>query len=244
MDVITVRLASSVRPRPCDPAGHELEVGESCLVDYEGTVEFGTVVAPVFANPHYAASARLPRLLRRATVEDEEAFSRKAIAERDATAYCRERIAERRLAMKLGKVEQQLDGRKLTFHFTSEGRVDFRDLVRDLAARFHTRVELRQIGDREDAGMRGGMGPCGHSLCCSSFLKKFDPISIKMAKSQGLSLNPSKISGMCGRLMCCLKYEYDPDARPPKKGGGCSGCSVKNGPATEGGPPGGLPVVS
>ena len=94
MDVITVRLASSVRPRPCDPAGHELEVGESCLVDHEGTVEFGTVVAPVLANPHYAPGARLPRLLRRATVEDEEAFSRKSIAERDATAYCRERIAE------------------------------------------------------------------------------------------------------------------------------------------------------
>ena len=226
MDVVTIRLASSVRPRPCDPAGHELEVGESCLVDHEGTVEFGTVVSPVLANPFWSPGARLPRVLRRATIEDEEAFARKSIAERG-------------LSMKLGKVEQQLDGRKLTFHFTAEGRVDFRDLVRDLAARFHTRVELRQIGDREDAGMRGGMGPCGHSLCCSSFLRKFDPISIKMAKSQGLSLNPSKISGMCGRLMCCLKYEYDPEARPPRKGGGCSGCSVKGGP-----PPDGLPVVS
>lgn len=239
MDVVTIRLASSVRPRPCDPGGHDLEVGESCLVDHDGTVEFGTVVAPVLANPHWSPGARLPRVLRRATIEDEEAFARKSIAERDAAAYCRDRIAELRLSMKLGKVEQQLDGRRLTFHFTAEGRIDFRDLVRDLAGRFHTRVELRQVGDREDAGMRGGMGPCGHSLCCSSFLKKFDPISIKMAKAQGLSLNPSKISGMCGRLMCCLKYEYDPEAGPPKKGGGCSGCHVKSGP-----PPDGLPVVS
>jgi len=115
--------------------------------------------------------------------------------------------------MKLGLVEQQLDGKRLLFHFTAEGRVDFRELVRDLSAKFRARIELRQVGARDDASMQGGCGPCGKQLCCSTFLKGFDPVSIKMAKAQGLSLNPSKISGMCGRLMCCLKYEYEPSTK-------------------------------
>lgn len=235
MVVATVRLASSLHARACDPADLPLEVGERCVVDTESGVEFGTVVAAPIENPFYRADAKLPRVLRHATVDDEEAFTHKAAAEKEAEEYCRERVRERGLAMRLGRVDRQLDGRKMTFHFTAETRVDFRELVRDLSARFHTRIELRQIGDREDAGMRGGCGPCGKTLCCSTFLRKFEPISIKMAKSQGLSLNPSKISGMCGRLMCCLKYEYDPSARPAKKGGA---------PPPSEPPPGGLPVVS
>jgi cell fate regulator YaaT (PSP1 superfamily) len=122
--------------------------------------------------------------------------------------------------MKLGQVERQLDGKKMVFYFTSEGRVDFRDLVRDLTSHFRMRIELRQIGARDDAGMQGGCGTCGRELCCSDWLKAFDPVSIRMAKAQGMSLNPAKISGICGRLMCCLKYEYDAAADSRRRRGG------------------------
>ncbi len=219
MDVVQVTFVELARPRACDPAGLALEVGEPCVVESERGPMLGTVSRVALPNPYLPPGSPLPKVLRRASREDEEAYARKTAVERDARQFCLDRIAERGLAMKLGVVDRQLDGKRMTFHFTSEGRVDFRDLVRDLSAQFHTRIEMRQIGDREDAGMKGGCGPCGLSLCCSSFLKGFDPISIKMAKSQGLSLNPSKISGMCGRLMCCLKYEYDPSARDPKKKG-------------------------
>ena len=174
--------------------------------------------------------ARIPKVVRRASRDDEEAYARKIAAEQDARGFCLAKIVERRLPLKLGQVDRQLDGRKMTFFFTSEGRIDFRDLVRDLSTRYNTRIEMRQIGDREDAALRGGCGPCGKQLCCSTFLKGFEPISIKMAKAQGLSLNPSKISGMCGRLMCCLKYEYDPENRTPKKKAGCTNCAVSRGP--------------
>src|SRR5204863_2426738 len=169
-------------------------------------------------------SARLPKVLRLASQDDEEAYAQKLSAEQQARAFCIDKIVERNLPLKLGHIDRQLDGRKMTFYFTSEGRIDFRDLVRDLSTQYNTRIEMRQIGDREDSGFRGGCGPCGKQLCCSTFLKGFEPISIKMAKAQGLSLNPSKISGMCGRLMCCLKYEYDPETKAPKKAkGGCAG---------------------
>jgi cell fate regulator YaaT (PSP1 superfamily) len=230
MDVVGIRWGSTPRTRHCDPAGLTLEVGQTCVVEGDGGPQIGTVVASVLANPFYPPTARLPKVLRYASREDEEAYARKLAGEAEARAFCFTRIVERRMAIKLGHVDRQLDGRKMTFYFTAEGRVDFRDLVRDLSAEYNARIEMRQIGDREDAAMKGGCGPCGKALCCSTFLKGFEPISIKMAKSQGLSLNPSKISGMCGRLMCCLKYEYDPDQRAPKKkaGGGCGGgCSVK-----------------
>ena len=231
MDIVGVRLGATPRTRHCDPGGLPLEVGVCCLVDTDQGPQFGTVVAPVLANPHYGQGARLPRVVRLANRDDEEAYARKCAAEDEARAFCLSRIADLRIPMRLGQVDRQMDGRRMTFHFTSEGRVDFRDLVRELTTAYHVRIEMRQIGDREDAALRGGCGPCGKELCCSTFLKGFDPISIKMAKAQGLSLNPSKISGMCGRLMCCLKYEYDPETRAPKKkAGGCSGCSVSRGP--------------
>ena len=230
MDVIGIRLGVTPRTRHCDPAGLPLEVGESCVVDTDQGLQFGTVVAPIIGNPFYKTGARLPKVIRRASREDEEAYARKRAAEQDARAYCLAKIGERKMPLKLGQVDRLLDGRKMTFYFTSEGRIDFRDLVRDLSTHFNSRIEMRQIGDREDAGMKGGCGPCGKQLCCSTFLKGFEPISIKMAKAQGLSLNPSKISGMCGRLMCCLKYEYDPETKAPKKkAGGCAGCSVNRG---------------
>jgi cell fate regulator YaaT (PSP1 superfamily) len=231
MDVIGIRLGATPRARHCDPGGFPLDVGERCLVDTDQGIQFGTVVAPALGNPFYKPGARLPKVIRRASREDEDAYARKIATEREARAFCFDRIEERKLPLKLGHVDRPLDGRKMTFHFTAEGRVDFRDLVRDLSTQFNVRIEMRQIGDREDAGMKGGCGPCGKQLCCSTFLRGFEPISIKMAKAQGLSLNPSKISGMCGRLMCCLKYEYDPETKAPKKKpAGCASCAIRRGP--------------
>ena len=156
------------------------------------------------------AKASLSMIVGRETSHLSLEDMRRALREKEALIYCRERVTERALAMKLVAADQSLDGRKVTFYFTSEGRVDFRELVKDLAQKFHTRIEMRQIGVRDEAGVKGGYGPCGRNLCCSSFLKEFAPVSIRMAKDQNLSLNPSKISGMCGRLMCCLRYEHSP----------------------------------
>jgi len=210
MDVVAVRIPPSAKSATCLANGHELEVGESCIVDTERGVELGIVTRAALRNPMLDANAaRLPTVLRRASREDEERFAHKVSVERDAREYALERIRELDLPMKLGHVEMQLDGKKLTFYFSAEGRIDFRGLVRDLSHRFPARVELRQIGSRDDAMMQGGCGTCGQTLCCSTWMTGFAPVSIKMAKAQGLSLNPSKISGMCGRLMCCLKYEYE-----------------------------------
>lgn len=236
MEIVRIRFRQGPRPRPCDARGFDLEVGTACLVETERGVEMGTVVGATLVVPQFDGSRdRLPRVLRVATREDEEAHARRVAGEDEARDHCLRRIEELGLAMKLGPVDRPLDGRRIVFYFTAEGRVDFRHLVRDLSQSFHTRIELKQIGEREDAGLRGGCGPCGRTLCCSTFLVKFDPISIKMAKSQGLSLNPSKISGMCGRLMCCLKYEYDPQDRPGGARKGCNGCS-------KGGPPPPVPA--
>ena len=146
-------------------------------------------------------------LIRLGTEEDRAALLENRSKEEDAFRICEERIRERELKMKLVDVEYQFDGNKITFYFTAEKRVDFRELVRDLAARFKTRIELRQIGVRDEARRLGGMGTCGRELCCATFLKEFEPVTLRMAKDQQLALNPSKISGACGRLMCCLMYE-------------------------------------
>jgi cell fate regulator YaaT (PSP1 superfamily) len=160
-------------------------------------------------------SRRLPvldplrRILRPATAADESARDRNLAKERDAFLFCKQRIRERNLPMKLTRVEYPLSSGKVLFYFASDERIDFRDLVKDLAARLHTRIEMRQIGARDEAKMVGGIGSCGRELCCSTFLPAFVPVSIKMAKDQGLVLNPSKVSGQCGRLKCCLVYEHD-----------------------------------
>ncbi len=174
-------------------------------------------------------------LVRRATREDTLLRLRQRQREEEAHRICLMKIRERGLAMKLAKVEQLLDGSRLVFYYTSEGRVDFRELVRDLAAHFRTRIEMRQIGVRDEAKMLGGYGSCGRPLCCTTWLQSFEPITIKMAKQQNLSLNPSKLSGMCGRLKCCLRYEL-PNGKGVKHGGcaeeggcnnptGCGSCS-------------------
>ena len=226
MEVVHVRFAGAARSSACSADGRWFEVGDRCVVRTAVGPSFGVVTQSLLENPFYdeRSGSDLPQVLRRATVEDEEAYARKLSTEQQAHEFCARSVMQRGLSMKLGKVEQQFDGSKMIFHFTAESRVDFRGLVRDLVARFQTRVELKQIGTRDDAGMQGGCGSCGRSLCCSTHLKKFEPVSVKIAKSQGLSLNPSKISGMCGRLMCCLKYEYDPAAPKVKrrrKGGSC-----------------------
>ena len=155
-------------------------------------------------------------VVRRATRDDVLTRLRHEQREQEAQRICLLKIRERGLAMKLAKVEQLFDGSRLIFYYTAEGRVDFRELVRDLAAHFRTRIEMRQIGVRDEAKLIGGYGTCGRPLCCTTFLTSFEPVSIKMAKQQDLSLNPSKLSGLCGRLKCCLRYEL-PEGKLPKR---------------------------
>ena len=179
------------------------------------------------------------QVVRRATREDVITRLKHQQREQEAHRICLMKIRERGLAMKLARVEQLFDGSRLIFYYTAEGRVDFRELVRDLAAHFRVRIEMRQIGVRDEARMLGGYGSCGRPLCCTTFLQSFEPISIKMAKQQNLSLNPSKLSGMCGRLKCCLRYEL-PNGKGVKHGGcadegGCGSCGNPTGPGVSGG---------
>ncbi len=179
------------------------------------------------------------KVVRRATRDDVVTRLKQQQREQEAQRICLMKIRERGLAMKLARVEQLFDGSRLIFYYTAEGRVDFRELVRDLAAHFRIRIEMRQIGVRDEARMLGGYGSCGRPLCCTTFLQSFEPISIKMAKQQNLSLNPSKLSGMCGRLKCCLRYEL-PNGKGVKHGGcadegGCGTCSNPTGPGGGGG---------
>jgi hypothetical protein len=177
-----------------------------------------------FANSAWDGRAKgLARVLRPAGREDEEDHAHRVRQEETALEDARRRIAERRLPMRLTGVERSEGGRKITFFFTAEGRVDFRKLVRDLAAARRARIEMRQIGVRDEAKQRGGYGHCGRPLCCTTWLPGFQPVSIRNAKAQGLSLSPSKISGMCGRLMCCLRYELDAKGRPATASGCGSG---------------------
>jgi len=175
------------------------------------------------------------RVVRKATREDIITRLKHQQREQEAQRICLLKIKERNIAMKLARVEQLFDGSRLIFYYTAEARVDFRELVRDLAAHFRARIEMRQIGVRDEARMLGGYGPCGRPLCCTTWLNSFEPISIKMAKQQNLSLNPSKLSGMCGRLKCCLRYEL-PNGKGVTHGGcadegGCGSCSNPTGPA-------------
>jgi cell fate regulator YaaT (PSP1 superfamily) len=179
------------------------------IVETVRGVEFGKTV---IGNQEIADNrivSPLKKLIRQATQEDIEKIEQDRIKEEEAKKVCLQKIIERQMPMKLVDVEYAFDSSKIVFYFTADGRVDFRELVKDLAAVFRTRIELRQIGVRDEAKMLGGFGSCGRELCCASFLGDFEPVSIRMAKDQNLSLNPTKISGICGRLMCCLKYEND-----------------------------------
>lgn len=187
----------------------ELAAGDKVIVETDRGRAMATVVLPPREIPEDQAPDGLKSILRIATEEDLALAKTNSAREQDAQRYCAERIHDRQLEMKLVRAEYAFDGSKIIFYFTADGRIDFRELVKDLAHHFHTRIEMRQIGVRDEAKLVGGIGICGRELCCSSFLTQFNPVSVKMAKEQGLALNPTKISGQCGRLLCCLGYEFE-----------------------------------
>ena len=197
-------------------AGHfVLAVDDQVIVETEKGLAFGVVVRPptiMEPPPDDDAEGEAPelkRVYRLATDKDLRQLEENLKMEAEAFSYCLERIAQRSMEMNLVKVETLFDRSKFIFYFTADGRLDFRELVRDLVGRFRTRIEMRQVGVRHEAKLLGGLGSCGRELCCATFLQDFEPVSVKMAKEQNLSLNPTKISGLCGRLMCCLTYEYE-----------------------------------
>jgi len=192
-----------------DPGGHKLAAGEGVIVETARGIEYGRVVMEPGEVPEEEVTTPLKKVIRKATAEDYQQVKANQEKEERAFQVCLEKIAHHNLPMKLVNVDQTFDGSKIVFYFTADGRIDFRELVKDLASVFRTRIELRQIGVRDEAKMIGGLGCCGRELCCSAWLSDFTSVSIKMAKGQNLSLNPTKISGICGRLMCCLKYECD-----------------------------------
>lgn len=207
--VIGVRFKKAGKIYYFDPGDMEIVTGEKVIVETSRGIEFGEVVVASKDVKDDEVVQPLKKVLRIATAEDREAVASNEQKEQEAFDICLKKIKEHDLPMKLIEVEYTFDVSKIIFYFTAEGRVDFRELVKDLAFIFRTRIELRQIGVRDEAKMLGGLGACGRGLCCATFLGDFEPVSIRMAKDQGLSLNPTKISGICGRLMCCLKYEND-----------------------------------
>ena len=208
-EIISVKFKENGRAYSFDPAGIKAEQGEYVIVETQNGTEIGTVSAANHEVAEDAIVKPLKKVIRKATEKDMARREDNKRKEKEAFGICEELILAHKLDMKLVEVEYSFDANKIVFFFTSDGRVDFRELVKDLASRFHTRIELRQIGVRDEAKMLGGLGICGRPYCCKQFLNDFQPVSIKMAKEQGLSLNPTKISGSCGRLMCCLKYEQD-----------------------------------
>ena len=210
--VIRVRFKRAAKLYDFDPNGLELHNGMSVVTETARGVELGECMSGVMDVPDERLVLPLKPILRIATEQDLAMQKRNEQAEKEAFDIAIDRIAEHKLEMKLVDVEYAFDRSKIIFYFTANGRVDFRMLVKSLASIFKTRIELRQIGVRDEAKMLGGLGICGRPFCCSQFLDDFVPVSIKMAKTQNLSLNPTKISGTCGRLMCCLKYEQNADA--------------------------------
>ncbi len=207
--VVGVRFKKAGKIYYFDPEDIEIEREDAVIVETARGIEFGLVVVGPKTMEDVDLTAPLKSVIRKATIEDIEKQEENILKQVEAFDICLEKISKHKLDMKLIEVEYTFDNNKVIFYFTSEGRVDFRELVKDLASIFKTRIELRQIGVRDEAKMIGGLGPCGRTLCCGTFLGEFEPVSIKMAKEQDLSLNPTKISGICGRLMCCLKYEHD-----------------------------------
>lgn len=208
-EIIGVRFKNVGKIYYFSPGEHRLEKGSRVVVETARGLECGEVVIANREAPEDAIVKPLKTVVRPATPEDIRRAEENVAREKHAMQVCQEKIKSHKLDMKLVDVEYTFDNSKILFYFTADGRVDFRNLVKDLASVFRTRIELRQIGVRDEAKMLGGLGICGRPFCCSQFLGDFQPVSIKMAKEQGLSLNPTKISGSCGRLMCCLKYEQE-----------------------------------
>lgn len=208
-EIIGVRFKSAGKTYYFNPMDLDIKKGDNVIVETSRGIEYGNVVSERRELAQGELSKPLKGVLRIATPEDDALLASNKEKEKEAYKICLEKIHLHKLEMKLVEVEYTFDGSKILFYFTADGRIDFRELVKDLAAIFRTRIELRQIGVRDESKTIGSIGVCGRSLCCSNFLGEFVPVSIKMAKEQGLSLNPAKISGACGRLMCCLKYEQD-----------------------------------
>lgn len=208
-DVVGVRFKKAGKIYYFDPGDLSIEKDDFVIVETVRGVEYGKAVIARKQVEEHDVVLPLKKVVRIADPKDKMIVEENKQAAKEAYEVCNEKVNEHQLDMKLVDVEYTFDRNKVIFYFTADGRVDFRELVKDLAAIFRTRIELRQIGVRDEAKMLGGIGPCGRMLCCSTFLGDFDPVSIKMAKDQNLSLNPTKISGLCGRLMCCLKYEND-----------------------------------
>lgn len=208
-EVVGVRFKKAGKIYYFAPNDHDVSKDDFVIVETARGVEYGKVVIDKKQVDDNDVVLPLKHVIRIADQKDQLVVEENKQAAQEAYDICLEKIDEHELDMKLVDVEYTFDRNKIIFYFTADGRVDFRELVKDLAAIFRTRIELRQIGVRDEAKMLGGIGPCGRMLCCSTFLGDFEPVSIKMAKDQNLSLNPTKISGLCGRLMCCLKYEND-----------------------------------
>ena len=207
--VVGVRFKKAGKVYYFDPNDIDVKLSDFVIVETARGIEFGSVVTGPKEVSQDEIVAPLKTVLRIAEDEDIVIHRENKVKAKDAMEICQAKVIEHGLDMKVIDVEYTFDNNKVIFYFTADGRVDFRDLVKDLASIFRTRIELRQIGVRDEAKMIGGIGPCGKICCCSQFLGEFEPVSIKMAKEQSLSLNPTKISGLCGRLMCCLKYEQD-----------------------------------
>ena len=207
--VISVKFRGGSKHYYFDPEDLDIQTGDGVIVETARGTEFGEVSLGIHEVPDEQIIQPLKSVVRIATDRDREMRDSYRAKEKDAYATCMEKIQAHNLDMKLVDVEYTFNGSKIVFYFTADGRVDFRELVKDLASVFKTRIELRQIGVRDEAKLLGGLGSCGRPVCCKAFLPDFQPVSIKMAKEQSLSLSPTKISGICGRLMCCLKYEQD-----------------------------------
>lgn len=227
--IVGVRFRKAGKIYYFSPGDLKVAAGDGCIVETARGVEFGEIVIAPRQVSEQEVVQPLKQVLRPANAEDYERLETNRSKAEEAFRVAVEKVVEHKLPMKLLEAEYTLDDSKLIFSFTAEGRVDFRELVKDLAAIFRTRIELRQVGVRDEAKIVGGLGSCGRGLCCATFLGEFEPVSIKMAKEQNLSLNPSKISGVCGRLMCCLKYEAQSYEESKQVFGKC----CKGGPVVE-----------
>jgi cell fate regulator YaaT (PSP1 superfamily) len=234
MDLAGIRLRGVCKMNHYDCTGIPLGKGDYVVVMTERGPILGEVVQRIDNVSLASQKTSFPKVVRSASADDLTAHRENGKREADAHAFCLSRIGTRKLPMKLVRTEVLLDRSKSIFYFTADGRIDFRELVKDLAHELRTRIEMRQVGVRDEARMVGGVGPCGKELCCSSHLSDFEPITVRMAKDQGLALNPAKLSGVCGRLMCCLIYEHDSYARNKA----CGTCAVdrdgRQTPAVEG----------
>ena len=252
VEVVDIQFRPGQKIYYFDPNGLTFQAGEHVIIDTARGAEYGICAGCNHKIAQKDVVAPLRKVLRKATAQDEKIAADNRAKEKRAYDVCLDKIAAHGLDMQLVSAEVAFDGSKILFYFTADERVDFRELVKNLASIFHTRIELRQIGVRDKAKMVGGLGICGRPFCCASFLDDFQPVSIKMAKTQSLSLNPTKISGTCGRLMCCLKYEqdaYEDLILQPKAGilrghpggpghGGGAGSAASAGEGAHGGEPG------